>query len=164
MKCQLAVWISVISFLSIPVLGQQSATNSTAACTFEDGKQLTVQYAKIPEVKKANLSSGKVWTPGEKPMVLFTQTDLRVGNSKVPVGAYSLYLIPGKDHWTLIVNKDVNKEQYREQQEVVRAPMDVGQLGQAQPFSLFFAHVAPKQCNMRIYEEKTGAWAEFREN
>ena len=163
MKRQIAIWISVASFLSMPAFSQQAPPNPTAACTFQDGKQISVQYTKIPEVKKANLSSGKLWTPAEKPMVFFTQADLTIGNSQIPVGAYSLYLVPGKGHWELVVNKGVNKAQYEQQQDLVRVSMDVGQLSEAQPFDLVFAHVAPKQCNIRIYEGKTGAWAEFHE-
>jgi len=163
MKQQLAFCISILGLLATPALSQQSATNSTAACTFQDGKQLGIQYEKVPSLKKVDLSSGKLWTPGEKPMVLFTQADLTVGHSQIPVGAYSLYFIPGKDHWTLVVNKGIKKGQYEQQQDLVRVAMDVGQLSTPEQFNLFFAHVAPKQCNLRIYEGKTGAWAEFHE-
>ncbi len=163
MKCQLAVCISLVGLLLTPAFSQQLATDATAACTFQDGRQLSIQYEKVPSVKKVDMSSGKLWTPGEKPMVLFTQSDLTVGKSEIPVGAYSLYFIPGKGHWTLVINKNVNKGEYEQQDDLLRAPMDVGQLGTAEPFNMFFAHLAPKQCNLRIYDGKTGAWAEFHE-
>ncbi|HXJ89906.1 MAG TPA: DUF2911 domain-containing protein [Candidatus Binatia bacterium] len=163
MKQQLAFCISILGLLVAPSFSQQLGTSSSATCTFQDGKQLSVQHEKIPPIKKVDLSSGKLWTPGEKPMVLFTQADLNVGHSEIPVGAYSLYFIPGKDHWTLVVNKGVEKGQYEQQQDLVRVAMDVGQLSTPEQFSLLFAHVAPKQCNLRIYEGKTGAWAEFHE-
>jgi hypothetical protein len=157
--------ISAVLFcgLVISAAGQQNAVDSTATCTFQDGKQISIQYDKNASVQKANLESGKVWTPGQKPMVLFTQTDLTIGDKQVPVGAYSLYLIPGKDRWTLVVNKNVKPGEYNAQQDLVRAPMDVAHITQAQPFSLVFAHMAPKQCNIRIYEGKTGTWAELHE-
>jgi hypothetical protein len=31
------------------------------------------------------------------------------------------------------------------------------------PAQIAFAHIAPKQCNLRVYYEKAGAWAEFEE-
>ena len=96
-------------------------------------------------------------------MLLFTQAALTVGNAQIPVGAYSLFLIPGKDRWTLVINKGVGKGPYDEQEDLLRVPMDVGQLGTPEEFSLFFAHLAPKQCNLRIYQGKLGAWAEFHE-
>jgi hypothetical protein len=41
--------------------------------------------------------------------------------------------------------------------------MNVAKISEGQPFSMVFAHMAPKQCNIRIYEGKTGTWAEFLE-
>lgn len=157
------VLILVLSGLLAPAVAQQAAADSTAVCTFQDGKEISIQYDKSASVKKANLSSGKLWSPGEKPMVLFTQTDLTIGNAQIPVGAYSVYLIPGKDRWTLVINKNVKPGEYNAQQDLVRAPMDVAQISEPQPFSLVFGHMAPKQCNVRLYEGKTGAWAEFHE-
>ena len=94
---------------------------------------------------------------------LFTQADLTIGNTQIPVGAYSLFMLPGKDRWTLVVNKNVKPGEYNLQQDLVRVPMDVAQISEPQGFSLVFAHMAPKQCNIRMYQGKTGAWAEFHE-
>jgi hypothetical protein len=42
--------------------------------------------------------------------------------------------------------------------------MPLGQLSEPQKaLDVFFGHVAPKQCNMRIYYGKAGAWVEFKE-
>jgi hypothetical protein len=161
MKRHLAVSALLLSGLLIPAVAQQA--DSTATCTFQDGKQMSIQYDNSATVKNANLSSGKMWTPGDKPMVLFTQTDLTIANTQIPVGAYSVYLIPGNDRWTLVINKNVKPGEYKPQQDLVRAPMDVAKISQTQPFSMVFAHMAPKQCNIRIYEGKTGTWAEFHE-
>src|SRR5579864_943138 len=163
MNRHFAVFVLVTSSLLAPAFAQQTASDPAAFCTFQDGKEISVQYDKSASVKKANFSSGKLWAPGEKPMVLFTQTELTAGNSEIPVGAYSMYFIPGKDHWTLVINKSVKPGGYNRQQDLVRVPMDVGQVTEPQPFSLTFGHVAPKQCNLRLYEGKTGSWAEFHE-
>jgi hypothetical protein len=56
-----------------------------------------------------------------------------------------------------VVNKKVDKGVYDAQQDLVCVPMDEGQISNPQPFSLVVAHVAPKQCNLRIYQGKTGA-------
>ena len=42
-------------------------------------------------------------------------------------------------------------------------PMQSGHLSEPQPFVVSFGHIAPKQCNMRIYDGKIGTWAEFKE-
>ncbi len=98
-------------------------------------------------------------------MFLFTQTALTLGSSVIPEGAYRLYIIPEKQIWTLVLNKNVNAgSKYDETQDLVRSPMQIGEAESLykQP-NLAFAHVGPKQCNMRLYYEKTGSWAEFHE-
>ena len=40
-------------------------------------------------------------------MLLFTQGATTLGGSPIPVGAFSMYVIPGRDEWTLIVNRNV---------------------------------------------------------
>ena len=63
------------------------------------------------------------------------------------------------------MNRNVTAgSKYDEKQDLARAPMQIGEIDSPvkQP-QVLFAHIAPKQCNMRLYYEKTGAWAEFRE-
>lgn len=156
--------VAVLYGLANVGVAQQTATNtSTTSCTFHDGMQLSVRYDN--QVTKNNrLPQGKIWAPGDKPMLLFTQVGLTVGNSQIPPGAYSMYLIPQRGDWTLVVNKDVTDgSKYDEHKDLLRTPMEVGQLSEPQQFSVMFGHIAPKQCNMRVYSGKTGAWAEFKE-
>ena len=98
-------------------------------------------------------------------MILFTQTRLTLGNSEIPEGAYSLYVIPEKETWTLVVNRNVTAgSKYDEKQDLARAPMEIGQVeSPANQTQIVFGHTAAKQCNMRLYYETTGAWVEFRE-
>jgi hypothetical protein len=141
----------------------QAANQQTAVCTFQDGGQVTVRYEAAP-VHGDQLPQGHAWNPGESPTYLFTSTALKAGETEIPVGAYSLYIIPEKHQWTLVVNKDVNDKKYDAQKDVARLPMDLGTLGEGNKnVDLAFGHVAPKQCNLRLYYGKTGAWAVFNE-
>jgi hypothetical protein len=108
---------------------------------------------------------GRLWTPGGQPMWLFTQAALSVETSEIPIGAYSMYINPDKQDWILIVNKNVSAHgSYNEREDIARVRMSLGQLSEPQKeVEVFFGHVAPKQCNMRIYYGKSGAWAEFKE-
>src|SRR5438045_9719437 len=115
MKRHLAISALLLIGLLIPAAAQQA--DSTATCTFQDGKQMSIQYANSATVKNANLTSGKMWTPGDKPMVLFTQTDLTIAKTQIPVGAYSVYLIPGKDRWTWGSDKDLKPGQYNRRKD-----------------------------------------------
>jgi hypothetical protein len=135
-----------------------STQTATAVCTFQDGNQISVRYPALP-VPKQELRSGEVWPPSTSSIFLFTSAQLLLGNAAVPPGAFSVYVIPEKQKWTLIINKTVsNGTPYQPQQDVTRQPMDIALLPEPQRFEIAFGQVGPKQCNMRIYYGKTGAW------
>jgi hypothetical protein len=81
--------------------------NAETACALADGKQMSLRYTEIPGAGKQDLPMGKVWTPGNASMDLFTQADVLTGKTEIPVGAYSTYIIPDKRSWTFIINKNV---------------------------------------------------------
>ncbi|MGH9528954.1 MAG: DUF2911 domain-containing protein [Terriglobales bacterium] len=135
----------------------------SSVCTFDDGRQISVKYAPEPGSNQ-KLEEGKVWSPGNSPMFFFTSAPLAAGKSQVPIGAFSMYLLRERKNWNLVLNKDVaGGSKYDERQDLLRATMQTGQISEPQQFKVLFAHVAPKQCNMRIYQGKTGAWIEFQE-
>lgn len=145
--------------------GWAAGSESTALCTFGDETELSVRY--IPASTKDNprAQTGKIWAPGGSPLVLFTQSELSVNNVTLPVGAYSLYLIPGKDAWTLVVNKNVSQgSAYDEKDDLVRARMEGAKLGTpAERLNISFGRMAPKQCEMRVYFDQTGTWTTLLE-
>ena len=153
----LCVTVSLVS-------ARSSAGTSTATCTFQDGQQISLRYSNQLVQSKTRLPEGKIWTPGERPMFLFTQGALTIGSSDIPAGAYSAYLIPQHNNWILVLNKNVAEgSRYDEHEDVLRTPMQSGQINEPQPFWVAFAHIAPKQCNLRIYYGKVGTWAEFKQ-
>jgi Protein of unknown function (DUF2911) len=163
-----AICFLFISQLTTLSAGQQAASNGKtveAICTFDDGKEMKIQYTKAPASYREDFREGKLWEPGGAPMFLFTQAPLSLGSTSIPGGAYSVYVIPEKQTWTLVVNKNVTAgSKYDEKEDVGRTTMEIGQneTPVKEP-QIVFAHMAPKQCNLRLYYEKVGAWAEFRE-
>lgn len=138
----------------------------SAVCTFADDKQVSMRYERpASNSKKDDLPIGKLWAPGDSPMHLFTETPLSVSKTEIPVGAYSVYFIPGKNDWTMIVSKNVTEgSKYDQQQDLVRAPMETGKLPQAEPqLTVYFARIGPKRCNMRVDYGKTRAWVDFNQ-
>lgn len=149
-----------------PAFAQQPATTQpvNSTCTYEDGREARVSYTPATDTPKKDLPRDKMWTPSDQPMTLFLDGPVTLAGTAIPAGAYSLYIIPAKDKWTLVVNKDVTPgHEYDSKQDLVRAPMETGQLPEAQQFQLAFAHMQTKQCSMRIYYGKTGVWAEFNQ-
>ena len=157
------VWRAVlISFLCTPWLAAQTggAPPSTTTCNLEDGRQVYVRYN--PVTAKEKIANGKPWTPGGMPMTLFTEAQLTLGSSVIPIGAYTVYPIPAHDHWTLVVNKNVTPgATYDEKQDVARSVMETVQVSQANDaLEVAFAHVGAR-CTLRIYIGKTASFADF---
>ncbi len=126
---------------------------------------MRVQYDHSEKASKRGLPLGKAWSPAGKPFLLFLDTGITVGSTTVPLGAYRLFVIPGKTDWSLVVNKDVNANAKRdESQDLAHETMQTGELGQAYDFAtVYLAHIAPTQCNIRITYGKTMAWGEMHE-
>ena len=154
--------------MKVPLLALAGVTLATAAlaqnpqtayCNFEDGNQVTMQYSAAVKDQPRN---GKVWTPG---ITLYVQVPLTLGSTVIPLGAYTVYLIPGGKSWTLIVNRNVTPgAAYDSSQDVARSPMEVGEVPDAvNELQLSFAHMSAKQCNLRVYYGKVGAFTDFLE-
>jgi Protein of unknown function (DUF2911) len=144
--------------------GQAGVPNQqNTACTFEDGGQVSVRY-EAADAHGDKPPEGRAWSPGDSPMFLFTSTAVKLGDDEIPVGAYSMFVIPEKHAWTLVVSKDVNGKKYDPQQDLAREPMELGSLDQGEKtVSMVVGHIAPKVCSLRLYYGKTGAWVEFKE-
>jgi hypothetical protein len=53
---------------------------------------------------------------------------------------------------------------YNSAQDVAHAPMEIGEIPEpTKQLQLSFAHMAPKQCSLRVYYQKTGAFVDFME-
>ena len=156
------VWRAVlISILLCGFASGQSGGNSTTTCNLDDGRQVYVRYNPVP-TKGEKIQNGKPWAPGGTPMTLFTEAQLTLGSSMIPIGAYILYPIPAKDHWTLAVNKNVTPgAAYDERQDVARAAMETAQVAQpSDALEVAFAHVGAR-CTLRVYIGKTASFADF---
>jgi len=158
------VWRAVlISLFFAPCLIAQSSSSqiSTTTCNLDDGRQVYVRYIPVP-TKNEKISNGKPLTPGGVPMTLFTEAQLTLGTSTIPLGAYTLYPIPGRSNWTLVVNKNVTPGSgYDEKQDIARAPMETAQVDQpSDVLEVAFAHVGTR-CTLRVYIGKTASFADF---
>ncbi len=158
MRLLLALLISFL-FWGINAFAQSNAT-----CTFDDGREISVRYQSGVSAKQQP-SNGQVWAPGDAPMLVFTQSALVVNKVEIPAGAYSMYFLPAKKAWTVIVNKNVTEgSPYSEKDDLVRAPMEITSLSQpADTLTIGLGHTGPKQCSLRFYFGTTAGWTEFDE-
>lgn len=155
--------VVLISIFLAPCVAAQSdgPATSTTTCNLEDGRQVYVRYVPIA-ANKEKIQNGKAWAPGGTPMTLFTEAQLTLGSSQIPVGAYTLYPIPARGNWNLVVNKNVTPgAAYDQNQDIARTPMESAQVDQPSAnLEVAFAHVGMR-CTLRIYVGKTASFADF---
>ena len=113
------VWICslILGIMAVaaPTRAQQDKSKrpsppAQATFSFPDGKTVTIDYSS-PRVRGRAIFGGlvpygKVWRTGANESTTFvTTTDLVVGGTTVPAGNYTIFSIPEKDKWTLIISK-----------------------------------------------------------
>jgi len=81
-----------------------------ATCTLADGKTIAVGYSSPPakgrKIYGGLVPYGEVWRTGANEATTFVTTvDVMVGGTQVPAGSYTIFTIPNKDKWTLVISK-----------------------------------------------------------
>lgn len=156
------VWRAVlITILLAPYLAAQSGNQSQTTCNLEDGRQVQIHYTPVT-AKQEKISNGRAWAPGGTPMTLFTDAQLTLGSSMIPIGAYTVYPIPARGNWTIVVNKNVTQgAAYDEKQDIARSQMETAQVESAtEQLEVAFAHVG-NRCSLRVYIGKTASFVDF---
>ena len=162
---------SVASLIAVCLLAPAlfAQEPATAVCNFDSNAQLVVEYQPISvDTSKPafghEIPYNKVWTPGGKPMTMFLNRPIAVDSKEIPVGAYTMFVIPTQNKWTLIISRSTDTSgKYDEHQDLLRVPMQWGQLSSPEStFSIYFAHLAPGECTMRLDLKKTRAWVDFQ--
>ena len=117
----------------MPVAGRASAYDSTVVAL--GGARAKLCYGR-PSAKGRTVFGGLVpydtlWRTGaNEPTILHLPVAASIAGIRVPAGSYSLYTVPGREQWTVIVNRSTgqwgHERAYSAQvraQEVGRAPV-----------------------------------------
>ncbi|WP_423146444.1 DUF2911 domain-containing protein [Rubrolithibacter danxiaensis] len=102
---------------------------------------------------------GKVWRAGanESTEIKFFK-DVKLGDKKIEAGTYSLFAIPQKDNWTIIINKQTDKwgaYTYDEAKDVARVTVPVKKSDKViEDFSIAFKD-APNGASMLMGWDQT---------
>jgi hypothetical protein len=139
---------------------------ATAKCDLPGGKSITVDYSS-PRVKGRKIFGsdiapyGQVWRTGANEATTFVTTaDLMVGGKHVPAGSYTLFTVPDKDKWVLIVSKKTGEwgiPYPGADTDLVRADMTAAATSAlVENFTIAFDKSA-KGCTLRIEWENTRA-------
>lgn len=132
-----AVALAVVLGATSAVMAQQKriSPHETIGAVV-DGNRVTIVYGrpytkdpKSGEPRKiwgGLVPYGKVWRTGaDEATLLITQQPIKIGDTEVPAGAYTLYTLPSEDGAKLIVNKQIGQwgTNYDEKQDLARIDM-----------------------------------------
>ena len=102
------------------------------------GAALSVRYSRPSTRGRVIFGSvvpwNQVWRTGANEATLFeTSADLVIGGTTVPAGKYTLWTIPARDRWTLIINRNTGQwgTNYDAKYDFARLDMKVEALPQA---------------------------------
>ncbi|MGK2860226.1 MAG: DUF2911 domain-containing protein [Thermoanaerobaculia bacterium] len=104
--CFLALTLPLAAQIETPQVSPSASVTQTIGTS-----KITVEYHR-PGVKGRQIWGGLVpydspWRMGANEATTLTLSDaVKVDGKELPAGKYSFFAIPGKEKWTLIINKD----------------------------------------------------------
>jgi len=134
-----------------------------------DGKKLRVDYG-APSMRGRKVMGflvpyGEVWCAGANDATtLITEGDLDIAGLKVPKGSYTLWTLPEKTGWTLIVNKQTGQwhTEYDESRDLGRVKINVKSIPTpVERFRIELAATGANKGTLSLIWENTEAWAPF---
>lgn len=147
-------YTAVAQGISLP----QPSSGQTVIQDFGLGK-ITVKYSR-PNTKGREIFGalepyGQVWRTGANNATAITFTeDISLEGKKVPAGEYALFTIPGKNEWTIILNKTVKQwgsYEYKEADDVIRIKVKPVTLkDKTETFSINFTDVYPTKATLQL--------------
>lgn len=140
---------------------------ASPSCTLKQRVGLTdieVVYSR-PSVKEraifgAMVPYGKVWRTGANQATKITfSTDVKLNGKEVPAGTYALMTIPGKEEWTVIVNKGPegwSPYKYDEKQDLFRfAVKPITMPWSMETFTIDFNEIRDESSKLNLIWDKT---------
>lgn len=146
MKSTLAVFL----LLAVSTFAQNKPASPPATATATvNGKSLSIAYSQ-PSVRGRKIMGGlvpygEVWRTGaNSSTTLTTEIDLKIGDTKVPAGKYSIYSLPSEGTWKLIINKQTGQwgTEYHPEQDFARIDMKKESL--SEPVETFVISFEPQ--------------------
>lgn len=132
--------------LKLPRVSPNATVTQTLGVT-----DLTVTYSR-PGVKGRTIWGGleaydKPWRAGANEATTFTTTtEITFGGQKLAAGTYSLFMIPGKEEWTVVLNSEKNlwgAYEYKPELDVLRVKVETEGTLHQEWLSYSFDHFAP---------------------
>jgi len=123
---KLAILLFSIALVSTGAIAQKMQPSPKSVLTQVVGTtEIKIDYHR-PGLKGRTLESlitnGQVWRTGANQATEITfSKEVKIGGTNLPAGTYSLYSIPGKTEWTIIINRKLSwGTQYNKEKDVLR--------------------------------------------
>jgi hypothetical protein len=143
--------------LKLPRVSPAATVTQTIGLT-----DLTVSYCR-PGVKGRVIWGGLVpygepWRTGANEATRFTTTDpIQFGGKELAAGAYSLFTIPGKDEWIVVINSEKDlwgAYEYKPEKDVLRVTVKPAVVESQEWMEFSFEDLAPNSANLVLRWEK----------
>ena len=155
--CFLALTLPLVAQLETPQVSQSASVTQTIGTT-----KMTIEYHR-PGVKGRQIWGGLVpydtpWRMGANEATTLTVSDaVKVEGKELPAGKYSFFAIPGKEMWTLIINKDPEQwgaYGYDQAKDALRVEVKPAAAPHTEWMRLTIAPTSPTSANVTMNWEK----------
>lgn len=125
--------------------------------------EATVAYSR-PSMKGRTIFGalvpyGQMWRTGANKCVNISFTKaVIINNQKVEAGTYSLFTIPDKTDWTIILNKNPEHwgtGSYKQEEDVIRFTVKPVTIATTESFTIDFANIKHNSATLQLYWETT---------
>jgi len=158
--------LALFAFLAATACSaQRPSPAASASCDLGAGKTVKTDYSS-PRMKGRKIYGdlvpfGQVWRTGaNEATTLVTPVDLTIGGTSVPAGSYTIFTVPNKDKWTLVISKKTGEwgtDYPGQSNDLARVDMKVSALpSAAENFTIAFEK-AGNGANLNIDWETTRA-------
>jgi len=146
-----SILLSTLILISNIIFGQIKAPDASPAATIIQNvgfTKVTLEYSR-PQLKGRDMFAdltreGEVWRTGANMSTKLTLSEeITVEGNAIAAGEYSIYSIPGKKEWTIIINKKVSwGTQYDESEDLLRFNVPTQKsAGKVESFAFYFDDV-----------------------
>lgn len=146
---------------------EMPAASPAASVTQKIGlTDVKVEYSR-PSLKKRTVGKeiatyGQLWRTGANNATKLTfGDDVTIQGTRVPAGEYTLLSIPGKDEWTIIINKNLklsgnDDKNYKQEEDVARFKVKPQQNPrEIETFTINFANLKTNSADLELLWDNT---------